>query len=253
MRSVCVVQEPQHVVSGLLGDDSTPLEKVFRRFRSDRFSLADPVDVVGVGDLIIANFGFHQPAAFPCEIHPTVRKRIADLVVGDPLSVVGGEQIRPVFIAINIAVSGVYLAGRPRRVGVLLNAGDVPALVVGVNCGNAAAFVIRADELIYLIVGVLRHISVGVFYADDVSVVVVFVAVESQLRIFPVNGSGSCVIVKLRGNAAAGKEIVIKLRLQDSAVLRCDLVRFRKPDGIVEVIHRQAAGQRRFASWLSSP
>ena len=68
MRSVCVVQEPQHVVSDLLGDDSTPLEKVFRRFRSDRFSLADPVDVVGVGNSIRADLGLCQPAAFPDKV-----------------------------------------------------------------------------------------------------------------------------------------------------------------------------------------
>ena len=68
MRSVCVVQEPQHVVSGLLGNDSAPLEEVFRRFRSNRFACADPVDVVGVGNSIRADLGLCQPAAFPDKV-----------------------------------------------------------------------------------------------------------------------------------------------------------------------------------------
>ena len=87
-----------------------------------------------------------MPSVLPGIGPAVIDQRIAYGVIGDGLSVVGGELVLPVRISIGIGDSGKDSTQDTSRIGVFFFLQDVPACIVGVGDGLACVSVVFPDD-----------------------------------------------------------------------------------------------------------
>ena len=99
--------------------------------------------------------GRELPPALPRHAPAAVACRVADPVVGYRLAVVGGEQIPPCGVAVNVRDRD-GICGLPVRVVILGFGEDVPAEVVSVVPRLPRRRVVLPDELVQAVISVGR-------------------------------------------------------------------------------------------------
>ena len=128
----------------------------------DRLTGTDTVGVVGEGQIIGAVGGRCKLSAFrPCEgIAVVVIQRVADGVIRDSCTLVRGQQIAPVGVAVGIIIGAVQRGGnRGCSTGssesICLSVLDVTGVIVVKDIRSAGRPVILADELSEVIIPIL--------------------------------------------------------------------------------------------------
>lgn len=136
-RSGCVIGKVQGVTAhGHLAQTTAVIDIVI----SDRVvgSLgSQPVCIVGIDPSRAAIGHRYQLTAMLPSIRPrAVTERIADLVIGDGLAVISGQQVTPAGIAISIGDGIQHRTQRSDGVSVLLTTGNVACIVIIPNLGK---------------------------------------------------------------------------------------------------------------------
>jgi len=125
--------------------------------------------------------GYQFPAMLPGEGPAVQGVGVADAIVGNSRTVVGGEQVTPGFVSVGI---GDRICGCTQGTGgvsVLGTGLDITGVVVSPGVGKAASLVILPDKLILLVVDIAGGIH-AVADGKNIAVAVVGVAIGSRSR-----------------------------------------------------------------------
>ena len=155
-----------------------PGKVIFRRDPAHRLLGADAVVVVKVarGDPVYGG-GRKLASVLPGEGHPVaVGQRVCEVVLGEILAVVAGEDILPGAAAIGVNDGVQHRAQVPGGVGVLLLLLEIAAGIIGIGEGAVLRDAVFPHELVQAVIDIAFLEDAALFDFGDIAVCVIGVA-----------------------------------------------------------------------------
>ena len=135
------------------------------------------------------------PGVSPC----AVGQRVTDLVVGDGIAIVGGQQVAPSLVTVGIGdgICGCYTFQTAGGVGILFPVENIARIIVSPGVGEIACLVIFPNQL----VGTVVDIACGIRAVTDTQDIAVIVVGGAQGRPPPL---GLCFVMYPEGRVPSG-------------------------------------------------